>query len=232
MVLYRYFKMLETEQVKKLKQIIWFRSQDWLPLNPRMLREADFFLLSMRTFCIWTNDLIVSLIGICGNTLWSCLESLPPSQLYPNRYSLTSSCSLLSVLLCHLSAAGTSQAVAEPEELHQHVVFRASAPMASAQRCVHNRQLVFRKGGKVGEAAEIQLSTGDVSPSLNNSEAGVALYCTASLLLALGARGTLSTDILTVASVMLCGEAKRGITTLMCNDNHTCNNISQEQDNF
>lgn len=84
----------------------------------------------------------------------------------------------------------------------------------------------------MGEAAEIQLSTGDVSPSLNNSEAGVALYCAASLLLVLGARGTLSADILTMASsVMLCGEAKRGIATLMCNDNHTCN-ISQEQDNF
>lgn len=38
----------------------------------------------MGTFCIWTDDLIASLIGICANTLWSCLGSPPPSHLYPN----------------------------------------------------------------------------------------------------------------------------------------------------
>ena len=80
----------------------------------------------MGTSHTWTDDPVAPLSGICGNTLWSCSESLPPSRLYLNP-SLphidplhVASRSLVPCCLpcrVHSQLQAPAKAVTEPEKL-------------------------------------------------------------------------------------------------------------------
>lgn len=198
-----------------------------------MLCEAEFFPLSMGTFCIWTDDLIASLIGICANTLWSCLGSPPPSHLYPNPSLLhiefprafLVACPAVCTLICR-HQPGCCWTWGAPSAL----CFQSFCPDGISSALLSQQRACVQKRRKTGGSSGNPTFHGRcVTPAWTIArQQWLTLCALLPFCCCWGSWGSPQHKHPHRGS----GEAERGITPLMWNNSHTCKNNPQQQDNF